>query len=667
MDAPSNADLTARPGRRCKRSMGSLRAAALLALVTPAGANELAELGLEQLMQLRVVGASRYEQRQADAPAAVSVITREEIRAFGWRTLDQALASLPGVHLNYDRQYSHLGTRGFALLGDFNTRVLLTVDGSRLNDPLYDGAAVGHELPLDLDLVERIEFIPGPGGAVYGQNAMFGVVNLVTRSGAEVGGVELAAAHQHPQSLREGRASWGGRLENGADLLLSVSGVRARGEDLRLDFGATGISGVAGGLDGERAGQFMARGALGAWQALLLHGERRKDDPTGAFLSDPLTPGQYQRDELTLAHLRLKDAPLGDQLRISGSVIAGEQRYRSGFVYGTPVLSLGSSSWRGTEWQLVSTAIPDHTLLMGFEFQDNRRIDQSGYDPTQAGPGVRIASPGHRTGVYAQDEWRLGPALATTLGLRLDRNSREGAEISPRAAVIWQFDAATTFKALYGGAHRAPNAYESQLDDGVSIRANPALKGERIRTLELVADHRLSTHLAVRASAYHWDLRDLVTLGTEPVSGLPQYRSGQPLRATGLELSLDRTWDVGARLRGSLSTQDVQTSDVGRPPSSPRVLARLALSAPLPMAGWRAAYEFRFDDRQRMLGGSEVGSFALSDLRLSSTGLAPGLELAISVRNLFDKRYSLPVSDTNWQPALEQDGRSLRVALLYAF
>ena len=160
---------------------------------------------------------------------SVSVITRSEIKAFGWRTLAEALASLPGIHTTYDRQYSYLGTRGFGLPGDLNTRILLTINGNRVNDVVYDQATIGRDFPLDLDLIERIEFIPGPGGAVYGQNAMFGVVNVVTRTGGGVDGTELAASYQSPQAAREGRATWGKMLDNGVDVLLSASGLQSPG------------------------------------------------------------------------------------------------------------------------------------------------------------------------------------------------------------------------------------------------------------------------------------------------------------------------------------------------------------------------------------------------------------------------------------------------------
>src|ERR1700689_3966689 len=205
-----------------------------------AAAAELTEMSLEQLMQIDIVGASKYQQKQSQIGAAVSVITREEIKAFGWRTLDEALASLPGVYVTYDRQFTYLGVRGFGLPGDYNTRVLVTINGNRVNDPIFDSGPSGRELPIDMDMIERIEFIPGPGGAVYGQNAMLGVVNVITRSGAGVNGGELAATYQDPQALREGRASSGTTLDNGIDLLVSASVMRSRGEDRFFNYGASG-------------------------------------------------------------------------------------------------------------------------------------------------------------------------------------------------------------------------------------------------------------------------------------------------------------------------------------------------------------------------------------------------------------------------------------------
>src|SRR5690606_41896820 len=131
-------------------------------------APDLTALSLEQLLDLKIVGASKYAQKQDEVAAAVTVITRQEIRAFGWRTVEDALASLPGIHTTDNRQITSLGARGFGLPGDFNARVVVMVNGNRVNEPIYDGGAAGPGFPVGMDLTERIECIQGPGGAVSG-------------------------------------------------------------------------------------------------------------------------------------------------------------------------------------------------------------------------------------------------------------------------------------------------------------------------------------------------------------------------------------------------------------------------------------------------------------------------------------------------------------------
>ena len=651
----------------CQFTQRPLVVALALAFAWPVHAqSDLTSLSIEQLMQVSISAASKYEQRQDEIAAAVSVITRQDIRNFGWRTIDDALASLPGLSITYDRQYSYLGARGFGLPGDYTSRVLITINGNRLNDPLYDSAPTGRLLPLDIDLIERIEFIPGPGGAVYGQNAMFGVVNLVTRSAVEVG-AELATAYEHPQASREGRASWGGRLGESTELLLSASAMKSRGEDRFYDYGAAGISGVAAGLDGERDREFFASLRSGRWAVDFIYGDRSKADPTASYLSDPLVPGQYQDDRHLVSQVQYQQNLGGDHLQLTARLFGGQQRYRSILSYGGPYSYPTESEWLGAEARLLYTGIAGHTLLAGVEGQDNRREDQYVYDLANPGNDIAIERSGDRYGLFAQDDWRISQALSATLGVRVDRNNKTGTQWSPRAALIWRAATATTLKALYGRAHRAPNAFERDFDDGTSQIGNPALRGESINTFELVADHRVGRDLALRLSLYRWTLEEIITLGIDPVSGLPQYQSGAPVNATGAELSADRTWAGGARVRGSLSFQDVKQSSGGRLPNSPRTLAKLNASAPLPWAGLRAAYEVQFTSARLTLDGSELGSHALSNATLVAEGWLPRLTLTLGLFNLFDKQYGDPGADINWQNALERDGRSVRLKAVYRF
>lgn len=655
-------------GARAVLAAGLAVAACLPAHAQARDVPDLTELSLEQLLDLKIVGASKYAQAQGEVAAAVSVITRRDIRAFGWRTLDEALASLPGVHTTESRQITALGARGFGLPGDFNTRVLVMINGHRVNEPIYDSGVAGQGFPLDLDLVQRIEFVPGPGGAVYGQNAMFGVVNVITRTPADLDGAEISVGYQDPQAAREGRLSWGRSFDNGLGAMVSLSGMNADGEDLYLDYGDAGVSGLAAGMDGEKTRRVYARAEYGAWSIEHAYGSWFKEDPTGTFFSDPLSPGQYIESKLAMTQLQYEESFAGERLVVSARLFRRTLQYRTLLHFsGTPYASDTQSRLHGGELRLVYTGLDNHKLMLGIEGQQSPRSEQ--VIPVSGDPAdnLLISSPGHRLGVYGQDEWRLTDSLTATLGLRIDENDMTGTHASPRTGLIWQATPATALKALYGRAHRAPNAYERDYDDGATLVGNPNLRGEHIDTFELVADHRLGETTTLRASLYQWDMKHLIVLGLQPDSGLPQYQSGGNIRARGAELSMNRTWKPGVRLRSSLSLQDVSWGSGGDLVNSPNLLGRINLSGLLPWGGIRASYELRHDARRLTHDGTWLGGYTLSNVSLSRSVRQKGLEASLSVYNLFNKHYETPGATSHWQNAFEQDGRAVRFRLGYQF
>src|SRR5665647_774284 len=113
---------------------------------------DLTSLSLEALMDIEVPtvsGASKFEQKETEAPSSVTVITADEIKRYGYRTLADVLQSVQGFSVSYDRNYAFLGARGLNL-GDFNDRMLLLVDGHRVNNDYNDGAAIGTDFILDV-------------------------------------------------------------------------------------------------------------------------------------------------------------------------------------------------------------------------------------------------------------------------------------------------------------------------------------------------------------------------------------------------------------------------------------------------------------------------------------------------------------------------------------
>lgn len=636
-------------------------------------ANDVMGLSLEQLLAAKVTSASKYEQKQSEVAASVYVITREEIKTFGWRTIDEALASLPGLYTTFDYQSTYFGARGFAIPGDFNTRVLILINGNRFNDPVYDGGPLGMQFPLDMDLIERIEFIPGPGGAVYGQNAMFGVVNVITRTGATVDGTELSASYQTLQQQVGGRVSWGKLFDSGMGVLLSVSGADARGHDLFLAFPGSGVApGVVSGLDGSRDKTFFGRLMKGPWSLEHVYGDFFRNDPTATYRSDPFVPGQFQEDSYSLTQLKYQDSFANGTLQVSGRLFNGEYRYRSHLSYsGMPFSYPANGDWYGGELQLLSTAVRDHKLMVGMEVQQNTHADQFSLDLTDPANNIVIPGSSLRYGIYAQDEWRISDTLTSTLGLRVDRDYIIGTRLSPRIGLIWQAMPATTVKALYGRAHRAPNVFEHAYTDNVAQVNNPGLKGESVNTMELVADHLIGRNLTLHGSIYQWTFSGLISLGTDPVTNLAQYQNGKAIEAHGVEVSADNMWDWGGRLRGSMSYQNVRQEDHPFVPNSPQLMTKLNFSTPLASSGLLMGYELQYYSERKAIDGVSLPGYWLSNVNLVADNWtkkwAKGLEVSLGIYNLFDQRFQQPGSRINWQDAFTQEGIAARLKMNYRF
>ena len=155
-----------------------------------------------------VYGASKREQRATEAPSSVTVIRADEIRKYGYRTLAELLRSVPGFYVNYDRNYHYLGMRGFRRPGDYDTRILLLVDGHRVNENVGDGPAFGTQFLLDIDLIDKVEIIRGPGSSLYGSNAVLGVINVITKTGRDISGLELSG-EVGSLSTTKGRVTYG--------------------------------------------------------------------------------------------------------------------------------------------------------------------------------------------------------------------------------------------------------------------------------------------------------------------------------------------------------------------------------------------------------------------------------------------------------------------------
>jgi outer membrane receptor for ferrienterochelin and colicin len=172
---------------------------------------DLGGLSIEDLAKMKVesvYGASKFLQKASDAPTSVTVVTAEQIQKYGYRTLADILRSVRGFYVINDRNYSYVGVRGFSRPGDYNARILFLLDGHRVNDNIYDGAYVGTEFPVDVDVIERIEIIRGPHSSAYGTGAFVAVINVITKRGRDLRASEVSTEAGNWNSYK-GRVTYG--------------------------------------------------------------------------------------------------------------------------------------------------------------------------------------------------------------------------------------------------------------------------------------------------------------------------------------------------------------------------------------------------------------------------------------------------------------------------
>ena len=622
-----------------------------------ADVNELTDLPIEQLMRVQVVSASRFAQDTSAAPSAVTVISQDEIRAHGWRTLAEILNGIKGLHISQDRSYSYLGVRGFGIPGDYNTRFLLLVDGYRVNDAIYEQAYLGNEFLLDVGVIDRVEFVPGAGSSVYGSNAVLGVINVITRSGSATPGVAVGVE----------AGSWGGKqvrvnlgraLADGGDLLLSASSLRNTGQAMDIP----GIGPTPASMDGERADKLYAKWQQGNLAFSAAWMERKKDTPAAPFGTDVGVPGTATIDQQFFATLKHShDVSADTNLQTQG--FYGQSSYQGDYVYaGATERELTAARWWGLEVRALHTGFNDHKLIVGLDYQ-NSPYQSLRY---QGSPSYDSLTKSWRVGLYAQDEWQLSQDLTLNAGLRFDRYSSFGNSTNPRLALIWDAFAATTLKLAYGTAFRAPSAYETHYEDATSA-PNPALQPEKVTSWELIAEHTLPRG-KLTGSLYRYRFDDLIQVGTDPVTGTrDQYQNAGSSRGVGMEIGLEQGFGDTVLGRFSYARQDVQDAAGATQKNSPQHLFKAALRS---VTGtWRPAAELHYVSARELVGGGTANAYWLANLTLTSHKLAPGLELSAGIYNLFDEHYSDPVGPGfgSLNSSLPQDGRNFRVKLAYTF
>jgi iron complex outermembrane receptor protein len=632
--------------------------------------SDLANLPFEELVHMKVdtvVGASKYTQLVTDAPASVTVVTAEEIQRRQYRSISDLLRTIRGFYVTNDRNYEYVGTRGFIRPGDYNSRILVLVDGHRLNDSIYGSALIGQEFPLDLEFVERVEVIRGPGSALYGSSAMFGVINVITKRAPQAPGGAVSALGGDQRTM--GMAgSYGHLSDGGTSWLAGFSAYRSAGvRDLYFPELADSTASAGHAYSGDRTRRIngLVNITRGGFTVQSIYGLREKLVPTGSF--DAIFDDPRSR---TLDGQAFVDLSYNRSWSKGGEIAARVFADHYGFDGYTPYPSepasvinhdLARADWWGTELRASRRWLEQHRVTAGFELRDNYRQLMQNFDVAPYTGYLNDARDSDVWSLYVEDEWRLGRAVTIEAGVRSDSTTGMRAQVNPRGALILKPAANSTFKLLHGRAFRAPTVYELYWRQADVSKPNPDLRSERMASTELAFEQYVGSIWRVSANAFHYRLHDLVNQTLDPADDLLVYQNLDAARATGIEVEVDAKWSSGVRARASQTLQRSRDPIAGtRLSNSPVSLFQASLAAPVFRTGALASMDLQTLSSRRTLRDTLAPAYTVANVTLSAPSIRR-VNVSVSVWNLLGRSFADPGAEEHRQTLIPQDGRTVRV------
>lgn len=615
----------------------------------------VADRGLDSLLNTPVSTAAKYNQTVRQVAGSVTIVTAEDIRRFGYRTLTDILRTMAGVYTTNPRAYESVGIRGFGRPTDYNSRILLLLDGHSLFESVWGQASLGNELAINLRGIERVELIRGPSSALYGTGAMFAVINLIPREGTDIGALQadIEAGSLGQQSVA---LITGSRL--GANGSISVSAVyetKDGADDLyfaEYDDPATN-NGVAHKMDGMERHGLQLSGRLGSFSLRGGYRWRRQDDPTGAYAAD-FNARQRMEDWGWFAELG-HVADLSPIHQLTTRVYYDDISYRGRYPYAGAIWDdRGRNRVAGAEASFRWDFAVRHRLTVGSEYR--RDIESRYFSPSE---GFSYDRPFSVLSLYAQEEFQLRSNLTLLAGVRHDNHAISGGATTPRVALLFDPWAGTTFKLMYGAAFRAPMLAEAEFKD--SMMTGP-LRPERLTMSEFIWMQRVNRAVLLTASVFHYRVKDLIDVVVDGAT----YENREKVRAEGAELTLDVRPSVATRAYLNYTYQHAVSVNGSHLTNSPRHMVKGGFGAELSRLV-TGGLEARYEASRLTVQGTETDPFAVANLNISlhpfgkpagSGSLMSRVEFGFRIENLFNSRYAYPAGTEHLQDAIQQDGRT---------
>lgn len=609
---------------------------------------------LEELVNIPITSSTLTDKNIRTVPSSVTVFTRKQIQHLGINYLHELTSYVPAFQSFRQEEsgdeYYH-SARGHRS-STASREVLILIDGQRFNRE-FDNAIAAPM--LSLGNIEKVEFIRGPGSAIYGSNAFLGVINITTVRG----GNELMVSggdnhHVQAQGLFSAEIdTW--------NMDLFINAFDDKGEDYTLEDSVTHTEDYASQdpYDGYDINFKVGRQDM---QVNIMHFERQSRDYYvlgNTANAENETLNQYSSIQFQNA------VDWTESFKSNYSLRYYEDSYKPETVF------LGLSSMEqeshSTELKLDNDFSVNamQTFQFGVEFRHSD-IDEVIFKSSAFGADFLYPESNRDvTGVYFQSQTNLTPETQLLLGARYDDYSQIGAELSPRFGIVHQFLDTQTIKLLYGEAFRAPTTNELKLEDvfgAANLVGNPELEPEIVKTWELIWMNQWRQHY-VAITLFNNSISDVISLD-ETVNPTTYINSSGEESSHGIELEymgqLSSAWEwrTSYSYFENLSRQDFREADQ---------LASIILDYQENKWNVNVSTSYSGERESPVPSGKEtLGDYWLTNAKIQYF-INAEQSLYLQAKNILDEDYETPYRGSTFYDALPNRGREFSVGMHWKF
>lgn len=637
---------------------------------------QLLAMDLGEMLKVEV--ATGTAKQLSEAPAVVSVITADDIKVTGARTLGEALERIPGLHVSasVNRVNSMFTIRGIQT--DSTPQVLVLLDGVNISELTTWSTNFSFRYPTNF--IERIEIIRGPGSAVYGADAFSGVINIITKSSSKNEGFEFGTnvgSFDYIESWLNGNFAFDELKVN-----LSITHEEQGNDNDRIT--PFGVMQRDRDMDNIHLNMEYGDFAMKNWYYRI---HQKMGVGPGIFGNDvDRDIGEIWKTQVNWS------GTITSEIDASANVSYVRSRYDAlfqlfppgewlvgadGNVFQPPFIPVqfpdgiigqpqGTTNKFNINAAAIYSGIEGHRLRLGLGIENSELTDVQ--ELKNFGPGVLdeanipndfvsrtlvdvsgtpfIYTPDYDRDlkfISIQDEWKFAENWELTAGLRYDDYSDFGSTTNPRLALVWNSTETLTSKLLYGTAFRAPKVAELAFINNPSVLGNQNLDPEKIKTIELAFDYRPNNNFSGLLNIFTYKSEDLIQLDSDNIYQNIGEQDGQ-----GVEIEANWQATEKLRLNANISWLDSDLPLIDQDKEQvPGFMGFLDVRYQIADEWLLTVQNYLINDRKRQAGDTrpEVDDYVKTDLTLLWQSEA-SWSFKLGVKNLFDDDIREPVPNS---------------------